>query len=595
MSRKARNNVFDYILIGAGTAGGIIAKKLTDNRHTSVLVLEAGTNMTEELSSPNILVSFMNASDNRHSFNITTILEQTIGRQLITQSGRAIGGSSEHNHMLAVRGSRDLYDAWAKLIGNSVWNYNSIRSLFIENETYTGLTQSPQERGRNGPIFIRQQNIPNQGLIQTLAQATSEVFKIPIEEDYNTGIRDVATPKGQFTQKVENGKLVRSSTATGYLNGQIVTQGNEFQSDEFGISKRKLIILAKTTLNKIIFDRIKGSLVAVGVEYIKNGVSRVMYARKGIIVSAGQFSSVILQRSGIGKSEDLAKAGISTIVESPNVGYNFQTHNFVGMGIRVETGRLLQVLAADPNQPGAFGAFKKVDNPTGGRRLQILGFPLPIFVPSQEITINGWDFNPANPSNIMSIGIVDVNPRSRGTVMVSHSDPEAYPTIDLNPLADPNDLNFMVDQYIETYNMIVRARQLDPGGIYQVVFPDESVFQIQNENEKRDKLAAFVRASYSIFTHFGGQCKMGTNICEGVVDSFLNVFGTKNLKVADLSIAPILPDGNTSIPAQMIGLNAVRFIQNDPHPLVVDFDKFKDFAEDCEDSSGDWEESSESS
>ncbi len=574
-------------MIGAGTAGGVIAKKLTDDKKTSVLVLEAGTNMTEELSSPNLLVSFLNASDNRHSFNVTTILEQTIGRQLLTASGRAIGGSSEHNHMLAVRGSRDLYDAWAKLVDNNVWNYDSIRSLFIENETYTGTTQSPKERGRNGPIFIRQQNIPNQGLIQTLAQATSEVFNIPIEEDYNTGIRDVTTLKGQYTQKVEDGKLVRSSTATGYLNDQIVTQGNEFQSDEFGVGKRKLTILAKTTVNKILFQKKKRFQVAVGVEFIKNGVTQAMFARKGIIVSAGQFSSVILQRSGIGKSDDLAKAGISTLVESRNVGYNFQTHYFVGMGIRVETGRLLQALAADPNQPGASGAFKKVDNPIGGRRLQLLGLPLPLFVPSQEIAINGWDFNPANPSNIMSIGIVDLNPRSRGTVMVSHSDPEAYPTIELNPLANPDDLNFMVNQYIETYNMIVRARQLDPGGIYQAVFPDESLFQILDENEKRAKLASFVRASYSIFTHFGGQCKMATTMGDGVVDAFLNVFGTKNLKVADLSIAPILPDGNTSIPAQMIGLNAVRFIREDTSPYVVDDEELEDFEDEYKDDGDD--------
>ncbi|MFJ8460635.1 GMC family oxidoreductase [Lysinibacillus xylanilyticus] len=574
----SKRNFFDYIVIGAGTAGGVIAKKLTDDKKTSVLVLEAGTNMTEELSTPNLLVSILNATDNRHSFNVTTILEQTIGRQLITSSGRAIGGSSEHNQMLAVRGSRDLYDAWAKLVDNNVWNYDSIRSLFIENETYTGMTQRPQERGCNGPIFIRQQNIPNQGLIQTLAQATSEVFNIPIEEDYNTGIRDVTALKGQYTQKVENGKLVRSSTATGYLNDQIVTQGNEFQSDEFGVGKRKLTILAKTTVNKILFQKKKRFKVAVGVEFIKNGVTQAMFARKGIIVSAGQFSSVILQRSGIGKSDDLAKAGISTLVESLNVGYNFQTQYLVGMGIRVETGRLLQVLAADPNQPGASGAFKKVNNTIGGRRLQLLGLPLPFFVPSHEIAINGWDFNAENPSNIMSIGIGDLNPRSRGTVMVSHSDPEAYPTIDLNPLANPDDLNFMVDQYIETYNMIVRARQLDPGGIYQVVFPDESVFQIPDENEKRAKLASFVRASYSIFTHFGGQCKMATTIRDGVVDAFLNVFGTKNLKVADLSIAPILPDGNTSIPAQMIGLNAVRFIREDTSPYVVDDEELEGFS-----------------
>ena len=104
---------------------------------------------------------------------------------------------------------------------------------------------------------------------------------------------------------MENNNLVRSSTATGYLNEDIVTQGNQFQADEFGVDKRKLIILAKTTVNKILFHQKKGIQIAVGVEFIKDGVSQTMFARKGIIVSAGQFSSVILQRSGIGKTDDL--------------------------------------------------------------------------------------------------------------------------------------------------------------------------------------------------------------------------------------------------------------------------------------------------
>jgi choline dehydrogenase len=585
MGKKPSENSFDYIIIGAGTAGGIIAKKLTDDHYTSVLVLEAGINMTKELSNPNVVTALTNATDNKQSYNVATILEQQIGRQLIAQSGRVIGGSSEHNAMLAVRGSRDLYDEWARLVGNQ-WSYDSIRSLFKKNETYTGVTQDPEERGFNGPIFVRQQMIPNQGVIQTLAQATSEVFQIPIVEDYNTGIRDCTFFKSQFTQKAKNESFVRSSTATGYLNRYVVTQGNEFKSDELGVNGRKLMILAKTTVNKILFKEHKGVQIAVGVEFIKDGVSKVMYANKGIIVSAGNFSSVILQRSGIGKPEDLAKAGIKTLIDSPNVGHNFQTHFYAGMGVRVETGRLLQVLGADPNQPLLFGAFKKQDNPTGGRRLQLLGLPVPEFVPVQDVLKNGWQFDPTQPNNIMSIAILNVNPRSRGTVLIAHSDPEAYPTIDMNPLADNDDLNFAIDKYIETYNMIVRARQLDPVGIYEVVYPDESIFQLPNEQEKRTILAAHVRASYTDFTHYGGQCKMGRTIEEGVVDGFLNVFGTRNLKVADLSVAPILPDGNPSTGAQMIGLNAVRFIRN--------YDKFHEL-EDFESSDSSDFESSDSS
>ncbi|WP_129730492.1 GMC family oxidoreductase [Ectobacillus funiculus] len=547
----------DYIVIGAGTAGGVIAKKLTDNMSTSVLVLEAGTNMINELSDPSRTGSALLASDNRHSFNIFTKTELNIGRQLRLSGGRAIGGSSEHNAMYAVRGSSNLYDEWAKLVGPQ-WSYNNILSLFKENETYTGNTQEPNARGTHGPIFVRQQIIPDGGLIETLAKATSDTLGIPIVEDYNTGIRDCTFFRSQFMHKEVNGKFIRSSTATGYLNENIVKQGNEFRPDEFGINKRKLSILAKTTVNKILFQKRKGVHIAVGVEFVRNGVSERALARKGVIVSAGNFSSVILQRSGIGRSTDLAKAGISTLVESPNVGHNFQSHFFVGIGIEVETQRLLDVIDADPDQPFPSGAFKGEDGE--GRRLQLFTSPQPSFVPNQVVFINNWGFDRAKRSNIMSIGIGDVNPKSRGTIMVAHSDPEAYPSVSFNPLDNPDDLNFVVDQYIETFNIMKRAREIDPGGIYKVVYPPENIFELTNEQEKRSQLADYAKSSYTNFAHFAGQCKMGRNIQEGVVDGFLNVFGTQNLKVADLSISPIIPDGNTSIPAQMIGLNTVRFI-----------------------------------
>lgn len=162
----------------------------------------------------------------------------------------------------------------------------------------------------------------------------------------------------------------------------------------------------------------------------------------------------------------------------------------------------------------------------------------------------------------MSFMIIDLNPTSRGTISISHSDPEAFPSINFNALENPDDLNYIVNQYIATFEIVMKAREMDPDGIYNIVYPPEDIFLLPNEIEKRAQLAAFATASYTNSDHFGGQCKMGRNIAEGVVDGFLNVFGTKKLKVADLSISPILPDGNTGLPAQIIGLNAVRFIRN---------------------------------
>ncbi|WP_257349122.1 GMC family oxidoreductase [Pseudalkalibacillus decolorationis] len=557
MSRKT----FDYIVVGAGTAGGVIAKELSDDNHTSVLVLEPGTNMTEELRSASSSRASALATDNKFSFNILSKIEPNIRHQLRLSSGRAIGGSSEHNAMYAVRGSEELYDEWASLVG-SQWSYDSIRSLFKRNETYTGSTQEKDERGTKGPIYVRQQTIPKGRLIPTLVKATSDTLNIPIVEDYNTGIKDCTFLKSQFLQKEEDGQYVRSSTATGYLNEEIVTQGDEFNPDEFGVDGRRLVILTKTTVNKVLFEKDGKDYIAVGVEVVRDGKSQRAFAKKGIIIAAGNFSSVILQRSGIGRTSDLAEAGISTLIESPNVGHNFQAHFTGGIGVEIETTRLQQVINADPDMPFPLGAFKG-EGRSGGRRLQLYGSTGPRFVPIQDVHVNDWEYDPNKTTNVMSIGIFDLNPKSRGTILAAHSDPEAYPSINLNPLTDPDDLDFMVDQYIEAFNIMKRARRLDKGGVYKVVYPPENVFNLTDEKEKRKQLTDYVKASYHNIAHFGGQCKMGRNIREGVVDGYLNVFGTKNLKVADLSISPILPDGNTSMPAQIIGLNAVRFLNEE--------------------------------
>jgi choline dehydrogenase len=125
------------------------------------------------------------------------------------------------------------------------------------------------------------------------------------------------------------------------------------------------------------------------------------------------------------------------------------------------------------------------------------------------------------------------------------------------------------------YNIIKEAR-VHNSGIHKVVYPPENIFTLPNEERKRRMLKKYARASYSNFYHYGGQCKMAKRVQDGVVNEFLDVFGTINLKVADLSISPILPDGNTSLPAQMIGLNAVRMIKNNLKPYIVHEDDFDD-------------------
>ncbi len=286
-----------------------------------------------------------------------------------------------------------------------------------------------------------------------------------------------------------------------------------------------------------------------------------------------------MQRSGIGKSDDLINAGIKPLIENPNVGYNLQNHGYAGLGVEVETSQIIPIVVSDINQPIILGAFIAEDNDNSkeGRRLQILGAPAPLFIPPSEVASKGWKLDLENKEiNIMSFGLIDLDPRSRGTIMASHSDPEAPPSFSFNPLQeDTNDLDFLVDQYINMYNIIQEAKS-NNSGIKKVVYPPEHIFKISDLSEKRKKLADYVRGSFTGFFHYGGQCRMADNIQSGVVKGNLDVFGTKNLKVVDLSIAPILPDGNTTLAAQMIGLNAVRFIKNDINHYELDSDDFDD-------------------
>ena len=123
---------------------------------------------------------------------------------------------------------------------------------------------------------------------------------------------------------------------------------------------------------------------------------------------------------------------------------------------------------------------------------------------------NNWAFDPNKKTNVMSIGPFDNNPRSRGTILAAHSDPEVYPSVNLNPLQDPNDLEFMIDQYIEIYKIMRKARELDPEGIYNLVYPAEDIFKITNKAKKRAVIAKYVKATYRNIQHFGGQCRMAS-------------------------------------------------------------------------------------
>ena len=572
---------YDYIVVGAGTVGATLAKLLTDDNNTSVLVLEAGVDLTADpdSTSPNFGVAASASSDNKNSFQWLTNNEAPINIQSIMHGGRKWGGSSEHNYFYSIRGSPDYWNNIATTVNDSNWNYNNISQFLIQNETYTGSTQSPSQRGTNGPLFIRQSVFPPTGTIANLlANALNVTTGIPIIEDYNVAISESISVKGQYNQKeISPNTFIRQSSATAYLNNNIVTPGSDIKIDSYGIGHRKLHISSKSTVNKVILEKKcdcchhTNNYKATGVIYNKDGKSKHAHAKKGVIICAYFNSATILQRSGIGKMSELEPLGIQTLIDNPNVGHNLQSHVAAPFLVQSDSDIILPILFSEPALSFTHARIANVAGPEPYPGIQILNIPIPFVSPTISIP-KEWNVNPAAPLNYITSILVNVNPKSRGSIVISHSDPNAIPTSKLgyftdtygpNPTYPSNDVNLLVKTLQLMYATVLQMRIDSPTKTFNVLYPDESIFLLTGPTPGGDQYHAlynFVLANPVNFVHFGGSTRMATCAMDGVVDSNLNVFGVDNLKVADIGVLPNLSDGNTSIPAFAIAYRAFQTI-----------------------------------
>ena len=275
----------DYVIVGVGTAGAILARKLSDDNTTSVIALHNGENLTQD---PDIKFS-KNAS--------TTVLTALLGIPPFTLSGKTtkqhntdneryewfmglpLGGTSSINAGAYCRGTNEVYAQWEEIAGPK-WSVKRILSIYKELENYHGETPNPAARGYHGPISVRQNSVPTR-VSKTFTQAIVSGTGFPEVLDYN----DPETPIGaslqmQYTQSGVDGRL-RVSSATAFLNPTVMTP------DGYGVDGRQLKVLFETTALRAIWN----GNTASGVEFIQNGETKQVLANKGIIVCAGLFSS----------------------------------------------------------------------------------------------------------------------------------------------------------------------------------------------------------------------------------------------------------------------------------------------------------------
>ncbi len=518
------DRVVDYIVVGNGTAGAVVARSLSDNHKNSVLCLEIGRNRTTDpaVTSPNPFDPlYFNDLTIDARYAVTYPVALSYGTFSIYSEGRMWGGSSAHNYVQAVRGTPSIYDSWASFSGNSIWLYNNLLPTMKAIETYTpnGTPINTNQRGTNGPLFITQTPpVTSDPLAIGLSLGTTT----PFVNDYNNiaeGPLGISANQ-EFVTPGPNSQ--RSFSQTAYLQvGEII------DADGNGLHGRRLKVESAAFTNRVLF---KGNK-AIGVEYIKNfgtvheKIVKV-YARRKVILSAGSVNTpAILQRSGVGDPNLLNSLGIEVVVNSPHVGKNLI--NQYGA-----TGTLVGVNAS--NSVGFINGAPFFPN-DGVRRLQII----PIFFGPGVAGILGFNLHPA----------------SRGSIEIADSNPLINPNVDLNMYSDAAGYDASV--IIAFYKLLQSISANIPGSA--VVYPTPADYL----SDASLLLAAQNAAHFTISYHMMGTTRMASSIADGVVDGRLHVFGTRHLMIADAGVASAIEDGNTAFSVFVIGNVAAQILASE--------------------------------
>ncbi len=525
---------YDYIVVGAGSAGAAVAHRLSADLRNKVLLLEAGP-----ASHPwsRIPISYAKLINNPAANWLYSSEPEanTNGRELPVPRGRLLGGSSSINGMAFVRGQAQDFDTWAQM-GNQGWSYADVLPMFKRMESYAG-SDDAQFRGHEGPLRVTNPQ-PRDPLYATLIEAAGQVG-IRHNPDYN-GVQQDGIAMSQAT--ISAGR--RMSTARCYLDP---IRGRTNLRIETGALTEALILDGKH---------------CIGVRYSVGGVSREAGASREVVISAGTINSPqLLELSGIGQPDRLRNLGIEVRHELPGVGENLRDHfaprTRWAIGARGVTfndrGRGLGLV---------WQALRYAL--TGQGMLGMVAAPIRAFVRSREgleapDVLLGWvpmltEPGPRGPKISRQSGMTcyahPMRPESKGHIHITASDARKPPAINFNFLSSPVDAEITV-RAVRIARSIMTAPAMAALRVSEIA-PGKS-------RNTDDEIIDWVKAAAETTYHPVGTCKMGSDPM-AVVDSQLRVHGIDGLRVADASIMPTLTSGNTNAPSIMIGEKAADMV-----------------------------------